>query len=127
MLTRFIILIVLSGVYSLQAQDIYSTSKGTISFRSEAPLEIIRARSEDMGGRIDASKRTFAFQVAVRSFEGFNSGLQQIHFNENYLESDKYPEASFSGKIIEPVDFTKPGKTSVRAKGILRIHGVEQE
>jgi polyisoprenoid-binding protein YceI len=63
----------------------------------------------------------------VRSFEGFNSPLQQIHFNENYLETDKFPDATFSGKIIEPIDFSKPGKTTIRAKGILKIHGIEQE
>ena len=96
-------------------------------FRSEAPLEVIKADSTRMLGMIDAQKREFAFKVLIRTFEGFNSPLQQIHFNENYLETDKYPEATFAGKIIEPVDFLKPGKFTIRAKGILKIHGVEQE
>jgi len=106
---------------------LYSTDEGVISFRSDAPLEIIKAASDKLSGRIDQGKRIFAFQVPVRSFEGFNSALQQIHFNENYLETDKYPDATFSGKIIEPIDFSKPGKTTIRAKGILKIHGIEQE
>lgn len=103
------------------------TTTGTITFRSDAPQEVIKATSNSVMGRIDVSKRTFAFRVLLRSFEGFNSGLQQIHFNENYLETDKYPEAAFYGKIIEPVDFSKNGKATIRAKGILSIHGVEQE
>ena len=52
--------------------------------------------------------------------------MQKEHFNENYLESDKYPDATFAGKIIEDVDFTKNNTITVRAKGILTIHGVPQ-
>ena len=63
----------------------------------------------------------------VKTFEGFNSPLQREHFNENYMESKKYPKASFTGKIIEAIDFQKDGTYSIRAKGQLNIHGVEQE
>src|SRR5262245_21481143 len=66
-----------------------ATSTGIISFRSDAPLEVIKATSEKLHGRIDPVRRTFAFKVLIRSFEGFNSPLQQVHFYENYLESDK--------------------------------------
>ncbi|MEO8085265.1 MAG: YceI family protein [Bacteroidota bacterium] len=103
------------------------TNSGTISFRSDAALEVIKAESHTLMGRIEEGKRTFAFEVLIRSFEGFNSGLQQIHFNENYLETDKFPDATFYGKIIEPIDFSKNGKTTIRAKGLLKIHGIEQE
>ena len=122
----FLFLIVLFPV-SAYSQTGLSTTTGIISFRSDAPLEVIKAASNSMMGRIDVNKRTFAFRVLIRSFEGFNSSLQQEHFNENYLETDKYPEASFYGKIIEPLDFSVHGKSVVRAKGILKIHGVEQE
>ena len=63
----------------------------------------------------------------MRSFEGFNGPLQKEHFNENYLESLKYPKATFAGKIIEKIDFQKDGTYPVRAKGKLSVHGVEQE
>jgi len=122
----FLVLLFLVPALLSQNRNL-STSTGTISFRSDAPLEVIKATSNNLMGRIDENKRTFAFQVLIRSFEGFNSGLQQIHFNENYLETDKFPEATFSGKIIEPLDFSKNGKSTIRAKGILKIHGVEQE
>jgi len=73
------------------------------------------------------TKKVFAFSVKIRSFTGFNSPLQKEHFNENYLESNQYPDAYFSGKIIEDIDFTKDGTYTVRAKGNLFIHGVSQE
>ena len=63
----------------------------------------------------------------MRSFQGFNSALQQEHYNENYLETREYPHASFSGKIIEKVDYEKDGNYQIRAKGKLVVHGVEQE
>jgi polyisoprenoid-binding protein YceI len=108
-------------------QEVYSTSNGTATFRSEAAQELISGTSNHLRGLLDIDKRTFAFRILIRSFQGFNSGLQREHFNENYLESEKFPEATFRGKIIEQVDFTQNGKFSVRAKGILSIHGVEQE
>jgi hypothetical protein len=112
---------------NLYSQTEFSTTSGAINFRSDAPLEVIKASSDNLVGKINTEKRTFAFKVLIRSFEGFNSALQQIHFYENYLETEKFPEASFSGKIIEPLDLSKPGKVTVRAKGILKIHGIEQE
>ena len=106
---------------------VYGAVSGTVTFRSEAAQELISATSNSLHGLIDIEKRTFAFRVLVRSFKGFNSGLQEQHFNENYLESEKFPEATFRGKIIEQIDFTKDGKYTVRTKGLLSIHGVEQE
>ncbi len=114
----------MSPAYS---QILYKSVGGRVTFRSEAPLEIIEASSKELGGVVDAEKRSFAFSVPIQSFQGFNSALQREHFNENYLESSRYPKASFSGKIIEDTDFTVPGDHVIRAKGKLNIHGVEQE
>ena len=107
--------------------NIFNISKGNITFTSDAPLELITASSNELKGLIETEKKQFAFSVRVRSFKGFNSGFQKDHFNENYLESDKYPDATFSGKIIEDVDFTKNNIISVRAKGKLTVHGVSKE
>ena len=106
---------------------IFSSNNGKLSFKSEAPMELINASSNEMKGAIDISKNNFAFRIRIRSFEGFNSPLQKEHFNENYMESEKYPEATFSGKIIETIDFTKKGIYTIRAKGFLMVHGIEQE
>jgi polyisoprenoid-binding protein YceI len=106
---------------------IYTTNTGTIRFRSEAPMELIHAVSKEVKGAVDADKKTFAFRIRINSFEGFNSPLQREHFNENYMETPKFPEALFNGKIIEDIDLSQPGTYTVRAKGILTIHGVSKE
>lgn len=105
----------------------YRCENGKVSFKSDAPLEVIKAKSTRLRGVIDTAKQSFAWTVDIKTFEGFNSPLQREHFNENYMESKKFPKASFTGKIIEDIDFQKNGTYSVRAKGKLNIHGVEQE
>jgi hypothetical protein len=107
--------------------QIYEVSSGTIGFHSDAPQELIRATSDKMKGVIDIQKRTFAFRLDITSFVGFNSPLQREHFNENYMESSIYPQAVYTGKIIEDVDLLKDGIYTVRTKGKLKMHGVEQE
>lgn len=127
---RFLIttvFILLLGSSFKDPVSIFNISKGNITFTSDAPLELITAGSNELKGLIETERKQFAFSVKVRSFKGFNSGFQKDHFNENYLESDKYPDATFSGKIIEDVDFTKNNILSVRAKGILTVHGVSKE
>jgi len=105
----------------------YAIKKSLVSFHSNAKMELIKASSTELKGVIDADKRIFAFSVTMKSFDGFNSPLQKEHFNENYLESDKFPTASFTGHIIEEDDFTKDGTYNIRAKGRFTVHGVEQE
>jgi YceI-like domain len=106
---------------------VFKTTSGSIKFISEAPLETIKAKSDELKGILDTTKNTFAFSVSVHSFQGFNSPLQLEHFYENYMEVTEFPQATFSGKIIELIDYTKPGTYNVRAKGILNIHGVKTE
>ena len=127
---RLFFLLLLATVLSSfagQGGKIFTVKSGKIAFQSEAPFETIKASSSDVKGLLDIDKKTFAFRVRMQTFDGFNSALQKEHFNENYLESTKFPEATFSGKIIEDIDFTKEGTYSVRAKGNFTIHGVSQE
>lgn len=105
----------------------YRCNNGKVYFHSKAALESIEASSTKLRGAIDPTNRSFAWSVETASFTGFNSPLQLEHFNENYMENSKYPRINFTGKIIEPLDFSTNGKHSVRAKGKLNIHGVEQE
>ncbi len=111
----------------LSAQVRYGTESGRIQFKSDAPLELIQAVSKDMKGIIDPDQKAFAFSVEMNSFQGFNSPLQRVHFNENYLETNRYPRATFTGKIIETIDWSKDGIYEVRSKGKLVVHGLEQE
>ena len=110
----------------LFGQKKYSVTSSRMSFTSNAELELITAASNKVQGLIDPSNNQFAFTVDVKSFQGFNSALQREHFNEKYLESEKFPKARFAGKIIEPIDLTIDGSYDVRAKGDLEIHGQKQ-
>ena len=122
-----IILIFIYGAGYACAQDIYLSRNGKISFVSDAPLEVIKASTTNLKGAINLSDRTFLFTIENNTFKGFNSPIQQEHFYENYMETQKYPVSSFQGKIIEPIKTDNKLKQVVRAKGILNIHGVEQE
>lgn len=115
---------VLTG--TLCAQKKLTVEKAEMAFTSNAELELISASSDKVQGLIDPGSNQFAFSVDVKSFQGFNSGLQREHFNEKYMESERFPKARFSGKIIEPIDFSTNQSYDVRAKGELDIHGQKQ-
>ncbi len=121
-----VVLLLFAGSFT-QPTNLFYTTSGRINFRSEAPQELIKASSEHLQGIIDPSKKIFVFKVTMRTFHGFNSPLQQEHFNEKYLETDKYPESIFIGKIIEDINFDQDGTYEIRAKGKLTVHGVEME
>ena len=126
-LNHFIVGVFLVFLFgNVNAQSLYECPAGNISFTSNADLEIIKASSDKLKGLLDVEKNTFAFNIDVASFQGFNSDLQKEHFNENYLESNIFPKASFSGKIIDKIDPTKATQT-IRAKGKMNIHGIQQE
>ncbi|HRH66440.1 MAG TPA: YceI family protein [Bacteroidia bacterium] len=105
----------------------YHTNTGYVAFRSDAPQEIISAKSNQLRGILDIEKKVFVFKVSLNTFDGFNSGLQREHFNDKFLETEVYPEVIFSGKIIEDIDFEHEGTYTLRAKGKLSVHGIEQE
>jgi polyisoprenoid-binding protein YceI len=109
------------------AQKVYQVRNAKVDFHSEAPKELISAETDELRGLVDLDKKAFAFRIGITSFVGFNSPLQREHFNENYMESNIFPEATFTGKIIEDVDLSKDGIYGIRAKGKLKIHGIEKE
>lgn len=111
----------------VNAQKKFASDKGEVSFTSNAKLELINASTKRVAGMIDPANGHFAFIVKVQSFEGFNSSLQQKHFNDKYMESDKYYDATYSGNIVEPIDYTKDGVYDIHAKGNMVIHGKKHE
>ncbi len=121
-----ILFVCLFSAFHLEAQEkYYRTHEGRVHFKSEAPLETIEAESDELSGIINPQNRQFAFSIPISSFHGFNSPLQEEHFNENYLHSDIHRKASFQGRIIERIDLLEDGNYRVRAKGVFTIHGVE--
>ncbi|MBL7929964.1 MAG: YceI family protein [Bacteroidia bacterium] len=127
MCSRALVVLGLLTVASIADAQVYLTRNGRIDFYSNAPLEIIHAYSSRLKGVLDFSKKAFVFTVKIRSFEGFNSPLQREHFNENYMESDKYPEAVFQGKMIGDFDPEANTAQIIRAKGIMQMHNMNKE
>jgi len=121
-----VVLIVMMTGYTRQ-ENLYFTDSGHIKFSSNAPLEFIQASSNELAGILNINDLSFSFTVPMLSFEGFNSTLQRIHFNENYMESEKFLNSTFKGKIIEEVDFISPGTYHIRAKGLLNVHGIDND
>lgn len=111
--------------YSLQAQPLI-TRNGYIGFFSKTPLEDIRAENNQVVAAIDPSKKSIAFTALLKSFL-FRKELMQQHFNENYVESDKYPKTSFAGSYTGHVDLQKEGSYPVQVRGKLTLHGVTRE
>ena len=109
------------------SRPLYKLTEGSVTFSSDAPLEFITATSQQVRGVIDPANQKFAFSIGLASFEGFNNPLQREHFNENFMETKLFPNATFSGKIIEAIDFEEDGEYAIRAKGTLSIHGVKRE
>ena len=103
----------------------YLTKTGRITFFSATPVEDIEARNEQVAAVLDASTGQLAFAVPIKAFV-FKRTLMQEHFNENYLESDKYPKATFTGRLVglEAAALATPGPHLVRVEGELTMHGV---
>jgi hypothetical protein len=102
----------------------YLTKMGRVTFFSASPIEDIEAQNQQAGAMIDLGSGQVAFSIPIRSFT-FKRTLMQEHFNENYLESDKFPKATFSGKM-HGVNATTlgQGQQKVTVEGDLTIHGV---
>lgn len=120
------IILLLGSVSSLEAQKYY-TREAQISFFSEAPMEKIEAQNGTGTCVVDFSQQRMEFAVLIKAFQ-FEKALMQEHFNENYMESHKFPKATFKGEIIEPANIEmKTDPQEVQVKGTMSIHGVDQE
>jgi polyisoprenoid-binding protein YceI len=108
--------------------QIYTAKAGQtyISFFSEAPLENIEATNKNATIVLKSSTNEIQIGMNMNNFK-FKNALMEEHFNENYLESSKYPKCVFRGKINEPVDYTKKGETKVTVTGKMELHGVTRD
>jgi len=123
-MNKLIILVALfltgtTGAYS----QLYSTRTGFIGFYSKTALEDIKGENNQVYAVIDAGKKNIAFQALLKGFI-FPKELMQEHFNENYVESDKYPKTTFTGTYTGEVPLNKDGIYNVTVKGSLTLHNV---
>ncbi|MDB5257433.1 MAG: hypothetical protein JWM14_2128 [Chitinophagaceae bacterium] len=123
----FLISCILLPVLQAFSQNaIYVADKVKVSFFSEARIENIEATSLTASSAvINATSKDAAFKVSVLSFR-FEHKLMEEHFNENYMESDKFPYGIFKGKIQGNDDLTKEGKYNVTVEGTLEVHGISK-
>jgi hypothetical protein len=109
---------------ALSAQ-IYNTKTGVIHFVSDAKLEKNEATNKQVNSALSTATGEFGFKVLITAFE-FEKALMQEHFNENYMESGKFPLSTFSGKVtnLKDINFSKDGVYDAVVEGDLTIHGV---
>lgn len=124
----FIALAGLCCFYFVHAQKKYYTKTGTVSFEAGTSVEDVNAINKSVSSIFDASSGQYEFALLINGFE-FRRALMQQHFNEDYMESDKYPKAFFKGVIvnISSINFSKDGSYPGTVKGTLTIHNVSKE
>jgi hypothetical protein len=112
----------------LNAQGKYFTRNGHIDFFSSTSVEDIKANNNKVTCVLDAETGDVEFAVLMMAFE-FKKALMEEHFNENYVESEKYPKSNFKGQIIniEEIDFSVDGVFRAEVEGELSIHGETHE
>ena len=106
--------------------QLYITKTGFAGFYSQTPLEDIKAENNQVFAAVDLSKKTIAFSMLLKGFL-FRKELMQEHFNENYVESDKYPRATFSGTFSGEIDPAGQAAVTILVKGKMSLHGLEKE
>lgn len=119
-LTGLLMILLLSAT----AQDKFFTRNGRISFVSKGTIETITAKHKSITCVLDTKTGQVQFAVLMKGFE-FEKALMQEHFNENYVESDKFPKAEFRGQVTNnsAIDYTKDGTYNANVKGRLTLHG----
>jgi len=117
-------LLCVAALHTVTAQ-VYLTRNGTIRFFSEAPLENIEAVNRQVMSALNIETGEFVFRLPIRSF-AFDKALMQEHFNDNFMESHNYPNASFQGVVeeVESIDFSDSGSYEVTVAGELTIKDV---
>lgn len=104
---------------------LYVTNAGNTKFSSDTPLEKIRAENKKVQVILNATTGEMAVRMNMKDFV-FPNKLMQEHFNENYIESDKYTTATFSGMVDTSIDYTKNGEYDVSGTGKFTVHGVSK-
>ncbi|MBJ2126914.1 MULTISPECIES: YceI family protein [Flavobacterium] len=122
------LLFLLFTAFSVIAQDKFFTNTGTINFEASVPLfEEVRAVNRQVAILLEPKTSTFICTVIIKDFR-FKLDLMQEHFNENYMQSNRYPKAVFKGKIekFDLKDINEVEK-QYQIKGKLNLRGKSKE
>jgi hypothetical protein len=106
----------------------FMTKTGSVDFSASGPVEKIEGNNKSTACLLDSKTGAVDFIVQIKSFV-FEKQLMQEHFNENYMESDKFPKSSFKGMINNPeaINFSKDGEYNTEVSGKLTLHGVTKD
>ena len=119
-------LILIVASVSASGQGKFIAKNAYISFYSSTPMEDILGESNEAVTILDSSNGEVVFQALMTTFH-FKRALMEEHFNENYMESTKFPKAKFNGKIE---GFNKAmlsaNVSDIKVTGILSVHGVDK-
>ena len=120
------VLVIAAG--SIVSAQKYYTKNGNISFFSKTSMEDIKADNNQVMSVLNAQTGELQFSVLVKSFH-FEKALMEEHFNENYMESSKYPKSTFKGTVadISKVNFSVDGTYTVAVSGDLTMHGITKK
>ena len=128
--TLFLALMMGAMMFSFKADDAGEliTRTGHIWFSSKTAMETIDGHNKQVASILKTKTGELVFSVIMKSFE-FQKALMQEHFNEKYLETDKFPKATFKGKItnLAAINFSKDGSYKADVEGDLTIHGVTKK
>lgn len=124
----FFAIIFMVSISQVGTAQKYFTKTGQIYFVSDTPMEKIEATNKSSNCVLDMASGKLEFGVLIKGFQ-FDKALMQEHFNENYMESNKFPKSTFKGQIdnYKTIDVTKNGKYPVKVSGDLTLHGVSQK
>ena len=109
-------------------QTKFFTKNGKVYFSATSSMENIEATNEKATSILDITTGSLDFAILMKAFN-FDRALMQEHFNENYVESDKYPKSTFKGNIVDmaSLNFQKDGTYPFKVKGMLTLHGVSKD
>jgi hypothetical protein len=122
---RLVLFFLFLNIFFAVSAQKYMTKTGYIGFISNTPTEDIKGDNNQVAGILDILTGEMVFQTLIKSFR-FDRALLEEHFNENYMESDKFPKSSFKGKItnLSSVSLLKNGTYDITVEGDLTIHDV---
>ena len=121
----FAAIVILFTAQVTEAQSVLLATGGKVSFFSETPMENIDATSQSATSVITTSTNSIQFTIPVRTFK-FKKALMEEHFNEKYVESEKFPKSTFKGKINENINWSRDTVATITATGVMDLHGVNK-
>jgi hypothetical protein len=124
---RLLLFMAFIAVCDSTLSQVYSGQKGVVKLAGDAPQEIITAVSNSLVGKLDLTSMRFNFRQAMNAFTFSQGDLQKKHAEETFWETNRYPNATFSGEIINDTDLSKDGVYPVTVRGKFSLHGIEKE